>query len=543
MSENAIKPVVVIVRDGWGANPNPEHDAFNAVKLASTPCSDTLTKNYPTALIKTSSGDVGLPDGTMGNSEVGHQNIGAGRVVDQESVAITKAIAGGAFFENAVALEAVEKAKASGGTVHLMGLVSDAGVHARLDHLYGWLELCKRRGQDRVAIHAFTDGRDDGPFTGKGYLADVEARCAELGVGRIVSMAGRYYAMDRDNRWERVKSVYDLLTGRGEAAPHFATAAEAIQDYYDNPNGPSQNGDEFVLPRTVGDDVAGTRIRDGDTVVFYNYRGDRPRELTHAFVLDEFYGHAAPSPDSGEKGFDRGDKLDLFYVTMTAYEVVLNDFVNVAFPKPPKMKDICGAWLAKHGLRQFRCAETEKFPHVTFFFNDYRDEPFEGEERAIVQSPKVATYDLQPEMSAEGVCQATLDALDQDFAMLVVNFANGDMVGHTGDLRAAIKAVEKVDECVGRIVEKALSKGGSLVVTADHGNAEQMFNPETDAAHTAHTLYDVDCIVVSEDLKGSGVKLREGGSLADVVPTALELIGLEQPEAMTGVSLLEGVRS
>jgi 2,3-bisphosphoglycerate-independent phosphoglycerate mutase len=540
MSENQTKPVVVIVRDGWGNNPNSEHDAFNAVKLASTPCSDALIKNFPSALIKTSSGDVGLPDGTMGNSEVGHQNIGAGRVVDQESVAITKAIADGAFFENAVAVEAVEKAKASGGTVHLMGLASDAGVHARLSHLYGWLELCKRLGQEKVAIHVFMDGRDDGPFTGKGYLEAVEAKCAELGVGKIVSMAGRYYAMDRDNRWERVKSVYDLLTGRGEAAPHFATSAEAIQEYYDNPNGSSQNGDEFVLPRSVGDDVAGTRIVDGDSVVFYNYRGDRPRELTRAFVLDEFYGHAAASPDSGEKGFDRGEKLAVHYVTMTAYEVVLNDYVHVVFPKPPKMEDIGGAWLEQKGLKQFRCAETEKFPHVTFFFNDYRDEPFEGEERAIIQSPSVATYDLQPEMSAEGVCQATLDALDGDFSMLVVNFANGDMVGHTGDLAAAIAAVEKVDECVGRIVEKTLSKGGSLVVTADHGNAEQMFNPETDAAHTAHTLYDVDCIVVSEKLKGSGVKLREGGRLADVVPTAFELIGLEQPEAMTGVSLLKG---
>lgn len=540
MNSNQTKPVVVIVRDGWGNNPNAEHDAYNAVKLANTPCSDAINIFYPTAPIKTSSHDVGLPESTMGNSEVGHQNIGAGRIVNQESVAITKAIEDGAFFENAVAVQAIEKAKANNGTVHLMGLASDAGVHARLGHLYGWLTLCKRLGQESVVIHAFMDGRDDGPYTGKAYLEAIEAKCAEIGVGRVGSIVGRYYAMDRDNRWERVKSVYELLTGRGEAAAHFATTGEAIADYYDKPSGESQKGDEFVLPRTVGDDVGGTRIKDGDSVVFYNYRGDRPRELTRAFVFDDFYGHVAASPDSGEKGFDRGAKLDVFYVTMTAYEVVLNDWVNVAYPKPPKMDDICGSWLAEKGLKQFRCAETEKFPHVTFFFNDYRDEPFEGEERGIIQSPSVATYDLQPEMSAEGVCQATLDALDKDFAMLVVNFANGDMVGHTGNLAAAIKAVEKVDECVGRIIEKTLSKGGSLVVTADHGNAEQMFNPETGSPHTAHTLYDVDCIVVSEKLKDSGVKLREGGRLADVVPTAFDLMGLEKPAAMEGVSLLEG---
>ena len=536
MAGSLSTPMVVIVRDGWGRNPNPEHDAFNAVKLAKTPECDALLADYPSVLIHTSGEDVGLPDGTMGNSEVGHQNIGAGRIVDQESVRITKAIRTGEFFENDALAGAVQRAKDSDKTVHLMGLASDAGVHALMDHLYGCLELCKKIGQKKVVIHAFTDGRDTGPYTGKGFIGQIEDKCQAIGVGRIVSLCGRYWSMDRDNRWERVKRAYDMLTGRGDT-PNFATAAEAVQNYYDNPTNDSQNGDEFITPRTVGDDAADTRISDGDSVIFYNYRGDRPREITRAFVMDQFYGHVKESPDSGEKGFDRGDKLDVFYVTMTAYEAALSEMVNVAFPKPPKMVDIAGQWLQQHKLKQFRCAETEKFPHVTFFFNDYRDDPFEGEDRKIVPSPKVATYDLQPEMSAPGIRDAVLEALDGDYAMIVVNFANGDMVGHTGKLDAAIKAVETVDGCVGQIVKKTLAKGGQLIVTADHGNAEQMFDPTTNAPHTAHTTYTVECILVDSRLKSSGIKLREGGRLADIVPTAFKMMGLEQPEAMTGQSL------
>lgn len=541
MSDDLRTPVVVVVRDGWGENPNREHDAFNAVRLAATPRCDELLNRYPSALIHTSGEDVGLPEGTMGNSEVGHQNIGAGRIVDQESVRITKEVREGLFFENEALVGAVERAKANGRWVHLMGLASDAGVHARLEHLYGCIELCGRLGCEKVAVHCFMDGRDTGPFTGEGFVAEIEGRCAELGVGRVVSICGRYYAMDRDNRWERVERAYDMLTGRGDAVetvPRFSTAAEALRDYYDHPVNDSQRGDEFVTPRTVGGDWRETRIADGDSVIFYNYRGDRPRELTRAFVMEEFKGHVAPSPDSGEEGFERGAKLDLFYVTLTAYEEELSAMVRVAYAKPPKMADICGAWLAGHGLRQFRCAETEKFPHVTFFFNDYRDEPFEGEERAILQSPRVATYDLWPEMSAHGVRDAVLGALDGDYAMIVVNFANGDMVGHTGKLDAAVAAVETVDGCVGAIVEKALAKGGAAIVTADHGNAEQMFSPETEAPHTAHTLYDVQCIVVDERYEGKAVALREGGRLADIVPTALALMGLGQPGAMTGRSLI-----
>lgn len=540
--------VVLIVRDGWGRNPYPEHDAWNAIHLAKTPVADRLLRDFPWTLIRTSGFDVGLPEGTMGNSEVGHQNLGAGRVVDQESVRITKSIRDGSFFEIPVLKRAVEHARANAGAVHLLGIASDAGVHGLLDHLYGCVELCRRHGLEKIFLHLFTDGRDTGPFTGRGFLEQIEMRLATLGVGRIATLCGRYWAMDRDNRWERVKRAYDALTGR-EAVPNFATACAAIADYYASPGGKSQQGDEFVTPRTVGD-AASSRIKDGDSVVFYNYRGDRPRELTRAFVMNEFFGQVAPSPETGAPGFERGPKLDLVYVTMTAYEEKLNALVDVVFPKPPKMIQIAGAYLAELGLRQFRAAETEKFPHVTFFFNDYREEPFPGESRRMAQSPKVATYDLQPAMSAEEICAIVLERLAapdcEDF--ILVNFANTDMVGHTGVLEAAIAAAEKVDACVGRLVEATLKRGGRLIVTADHGNAEQMWDPETQAPHTAHTTYDVECIVVdpahAAGASGSPNQpsplLRTGGRLADVFPTVLDLMGIDRPAAMTGRSLLVG---
>lgn len=546
---NAPKPVVLIVRDGWGRNPNPEHDAFNAVKLANTPRSDALLREYPWTLIHTSSENVGLPDGTMGNSEVGHQNLGAGRVVDQESVRISKEVRSGRFFENETLVEAVNRAKANGKYVHLLGIASDAGVHGLLTHLYGCVELCKRMGHDKVALHLFSDGRDTGPFTGLSFVEQIQAKLSELGVGQIASICGRYYAMDRDNRWERVKQAYDLLTGQTPPA-HFATPIEAVKHYYDHPTNDSQQGDEFITPRTVGDDWQNTRISDGDSVIFFNYRGDRPRELTRAFMQPDFHGNVAPSPDTGEKGFDRGQKLDLYYVTMTAYETAFSAFpgLHVAYTKPPKMVDIGGEYLSKLGLRQFRCAETEKFPHVTFFFNDYRDEPFPGETREMAQSPKVATYDLQPEMSAATVRDLVLEQVNAadpvDF--ILVNFANGDMVGHTGKLDAAIKAVETVDACVGQIVDAVLARGGKLIVTADHGNAEQMYDPQTDAPHTAHTLFDVECIIVDparkSDASGNAQTpspaLRTDGKLADVFPTILKLMELDKPEAMTADSLI-----
>ena len=555
----ANRPLVLVIRDGWGMNPNPEHDGFNAVKLARTPVADRLMAEYPWTLIKTSGEDVGLPEGTMGNSEVGHQNIGAGRIVDQESVAITKACRAG-LEKNEVFASAVRTATARNKAVHLMGINSDAGVHGLLEHLFAALRACKVLGAAKVFVHLFTDGRDTGPFTGLEYCRRVEAECAAMGIGRVATVVGRYYAMDRDFRWERVARAYAALTGRDTAArkvKRATTAGAAIQAYYDAPANDSQKGDEFIEPCMIAAtdaEAAASRVQDGDSVIFYNYRGDRPRELTYAFVYpDAVWAGVKPSPDSGAKGFDRGAKLDLCYVTMTAYEEGLSKHVRVAFPKPGKMVDIGGEWLAKQNLTQFRSAETEKYPHVTFFFNDYREAPFEGEHRENPASPKVATYDLMPEMSAEQVCRAVLDRLAAPDceSLLVVNFANGDMVGHTGVLAAAVKACEVVDGCVGRIVEATLARGGSLIVTADHGNAEQMWDPATGSPHTAHTTYDVPLIVVGPAFKNRRLRgdrdasgwfrpeVRAArGRLADVLPTAFDMMGLPKPPEMTGVSLL-----
>ena len=542
------RPVVLVVRDGWGRNPHPEHHDFNAIELARTPVADRLLRDYPFTLIETSGEDVGLPEGTMGNSEVGHQNLGAGRIVDQESVRITKAVRGGDFFDNPALVAAVAGAEKRGGAVHLLGIASDAGVHGLLEHLYACLELCRRHGRQRVFIHLLTDGRDTGPFTGKGYVRQVTETCRRLGVGSVATLVGRYWAMDRDNRWQRVERAYDALTGRGQAPPHFADAEAAVEDYYERPETEGRKGDEFITPRTVGDEAASTRISGGDSVIFVNYRGDRPRELVRAFRMPVFYGEVPPSPDTGEPGFERGPRLELDFVTMTAYQEELNELVTVAFPKPPKMRDIAGAYFERLGLRQFRCAETEKFAHVTFFFNDYREEPFDGESRAMAQSPRVATYDEQPEMSAREVADLVLARLGaeecEDF--ILVNVANTDMVGHTGVLEAAIRAAEAVDALVGELVDATLERGGALIVTADHGNAEQMWDPPNNAPHTAHTTYEVDCIVVDRQRRGDATgaadrpspALRSDGRLADVMPTILELMGLEQPAAMAGRSLI-----
>jgi len=524
MSNEKKRPCVIIVRDGWGKNPYPEWNRANAVYLAKHPVADALMKEYPVTLIHTSGFDVGLPEGTMGNSEVGHQNIGAGRIVDQESVAITKQIRSGEFFSNAALNQCVDSAKLMGGAVHLFGIVSDAGVHGLLEHLYACLELCKRKGQSRVFLHAFTDGRDTPPSSGINYVRQIEEKMRQIGVGSIATVSGRYWAMDRDNRWNRVEKAFRAITaGQGEK---YTSATAAIQHYYDHPTEPNMSGDEFVTPSVICDDGKTPRaiVRDGDSILFYNYRGDRPREITKAFVLPDF------------KGFDRGKKLDVFYCTMTAYEQDLP--VHVAYPKPPKMISILGEYISGLGLKQFRCAETEKFPHVTFFFNDYREEPFPGEDRQIIPSPKdVATYDQKPEMSAYGVCAEVVKRIESGvYDLIVVNFANGDMVGHTGVLAAAIKAVEVVDECVGKIMEALKKRNGVALVLADHGNCEQMIDPATGAPHTAHTTYDVELIVVDDRFKGK--KLREGGRLADVAPTALTMMGLPQPAEMSGKSLI-----
>ena len=522
----AKRPLVIIVRDGWGKNPFPQWNHANAVHLAKHPVADRLMAEYPNVLIHTSGFDVGLPEGTMGNSEVGHQNIGAGRIVDQESVKITKDIRGGAFYDNVELNAAITNCLEKGSNLHLFGIVSDAGVHGLLEHLYGCLELCRRRGVpgDRVLLHAFTDGRDTSPNSGLGYVKQVEAKMKELGVGRIATVIGRYYAMDRDNRWPRVEKGYRAIAF-GDGAK-FRSAEDAITWYYDHPTETNMSGDEFVTPSVICDDGVTPRgiVRNGDSVIFYNYRGDRPRELTKAFVLSDF------------DGFDRGPKLNLHYTTLTAYEQGLP--VHVAYPKPPKMTNILGDYVSNLGLRQFRCAETEKFPHVTFFFNDYREPPFPGEDRHMVPSPQVSTYDQKPEMSAYGICDETIRRIDSDkYDLLVVNFANGDMVGHTGVLEAAVKAVEHVDICVGRILEATQRHGGVAIVTADHGNCEQMIDPTTGGPHTAHTTYDVELVVV--DKRFTGKKLNEGGRLADVAPTALHMMGLDIPAEMTGKSLIQ----
>ena len=524
-TDSSRKPVLLVIRDGWGQNPDPTQDATNATAIAQTPCDDRLRATCPSTLIAASGLDVGLPDRVMGNSEVGHENIGAGRIVDQELVRLNKLFSDGRLATNAVWHGAINKVKA-GGRLHLMGIVSDAGVHGMLEHLYGILRQAKADGISEVFIHAFTDGRDTPPQSGLEYVRQVDAKCAEIGVGTIATVCGRFWSMDRDNRWARVQKAYDLLTGKAAVAT-ASSAEQAVQRYYDAPLSETQKGDEFVAPTAIlgpdGSPVAS--FQNGDVVLFYNYRGDRPREITKAFVFDEF------------DGFDRGEKLDLYYATMTEYEAGLP--VHVVSPKPPKLKNILGEVVANAGIKQFRCAETEKNPHVTFFFNNYRSEPFEGEDRACPQSPPVATYDMQPEMVADEVTAAVKAAiLSGEYGMIIVNFANPDMVGHTGNLEAVKKAVEATDAGVAELLEALESVGGRALVTADHGNCEQMWNPETEGPHTAHTLNLVELLVVGEGFTKAGTTMGTGGRLADIAPTLLDLMGLPKPAEMTGESLI-----
>lgn len=524
-TDSSRKPVLLVIRDGWGQNPDPTQDATNATAIAQTPCDDRLRATCPSTLIAASGLDVGLPDRVMGNSEVGHENIGAGRIVDQELVRLNKLFSDGRLATNAVWHGAINQVKA-GGRLHLMGIVSDAGVHGMLEHLYGILRQAKADGISEVFIHAFTDGRDTPPQSGLEYVRQVDAKCAEIGVGTIATVCGRFWSMDRDNRWARVQKAYDLLTGKAAVAT-ASSAEQAVQQYYDAPLSETQKGDEFVAPTAIlgpdGSPVAS--FQNGDVVLFYNYRGDRPREITKAFVFDEF------------DGFDRGEKLDLYYATMTEYEAGLP--VHLVSPKPPKLKNILGEVVANAGIKQFRCAETEKNPHVTFFFNNYRSEPFEGEDRACPQSPPVATYDMQPEMVADEVTAAVKAAiLSGEYGMIIVNFANPDMVGHTGNLEAVKKAVEATDAGVAELLEALESVGGRALVTADHGNCEQMWNPETEGPHTAHTLNLVELLVVGEGFTKAGTTMRTGGRLADIAPTLLDLMGLPKPAEMTGESLI-----
>ncbi len=512
------RPFVLIIRDGWGWNPDEKLHKYDATRQANTPNDDRLRAEYPFALIGTSGEDVGLPAGTMGNSEVGHQNIGAGRIVYQESMRLTKAIRDGEFQKNEVLLGAINGCKQKGTKLHLIGLASDIGVHSLLGHLYALVQMCKDNGLTEVYIHPLMDGRDSPPSSGKGYLTDIQTELDKIGAGKIASVAGRFYGMDRDQRWDRVQKAYDCMRkGIGNKATN---AIELMQVSYDN-----GVTDEFVEPTNIVD-ASGkpiATIDDGDAVVFFNFRGDRPREITRAFVDPEF------------TGFDRGPKPDIDFVCLTQYDKTIP--AKVAFTKPAKMKNIAGELLSIDGLKQFRCAETEKYAHVTFFFNDYTEPPFGGEDRQIIPSPKVRTYDEKPEMSAYEVCDAVMAKLDSnEYDIIIVNFANPDMVGHTGVMAAAIKAAEVVDECVGKIVSKVESMGGSALITADHGNLELMWDESTNGPMTAHTTYPVPLIVVDKEYKGQ--KLKDGGILADVVPTCLKIMGLEQPADMTGKSLV-----
>ncbi len=523
------QPVLLIIRDGWGKNPHAEQNSFNAVHLAKKACDDALQAKYPHTLVSASGLDVGLPDGQMGNSEVGHENIGAGRIVDQELVRLNKLFSEKQLAGNPVWLAIVARLKAnSAAKLHLMGIVSDGGVHGMIEHLYGILRQAKADGfgPERVFIHAFTDGRDTAPQSGLEFIRQVEAECVKIGVGKIATVCGRFWAMDRDNRWERVQKAYDMLAGRAAVAT-ATSAAAAVQSYYEKPLSETQKGDEFVPATWIvganGKPLA--TFANGDAVLFYNYRGDRPREITKAFVLDGF------------KEFDRGAKLDLYYATMTEYEAGLP--VHVISGKPEKLKNILGEVVSNSGLAQFRCAETEKNPHVTFFFNNYRAEPFPGEDRACPASPKVPTYDLQPEMSAaEVTALAKAAILSGKYGFIAVNYANPDMVGHTGSLPAAIKAVEATDAGVGELLAALAQMGGKGVICADHGNCEQMWDPINNGPHTSHTLNLVEVVVVGEGLVAGKTKMRTGGRLADLAPTLLALMGLPTPAEMTGENLV-----
>ena len=507
------KPTVLMILDGFGLN--EKHEA-NAVYEAKTPNIDRLMKEYPFVKGYASGLAVGLPDGQMGNSEVGHMNMGAGRIVYQELTRITKEIEDGTFFENPALKDAMKKVKENNSALHMWGLLSDGGVHSHITHLYGLLEMAKREGLDKVYVHCFLDGRDTAPTSGITYVKALEEKMAELGIGKIASLSGRYYAMDRDNRWDRVQKAYDVLTkGEGEQAE---SAVDAMQASYDK-----DVTDEFVVPTAIvenGKPVA--TVSDKDSVIFFNFRPDRAREITRAFCADTF------------DGFDRGARKDATYVCFTEYDATIPN-TEIAFKKV-ELHNTFGEYLAAHGKTQARIAETEKYAHVTFFFNGGVEEPNPGEDRILVKSPKVATYDLKPEMSAYEVCDKLCEAIrGGKYDVIIVNFANPDMVGHTGIEAAAIKAVEAVDECVGRAVEALKEMDGVMFLCADHGNAEQLKDYTTGAPFTAHTTNPVPFILINAD---PSYGLREGGCLADIVPTLLELMGMEQPKEMTGKSLL-----
>lgn len=505
-------PIALVIMDGWGIG--RVDDEFNSITQADTPHINLLTEMYPTTTLICSGEAVGLPEGQMGNSEVGHLNMGAGRVIYQELTRISKAIRDGDFFHNPVFVKVCEQTKASGGTLHLMGLLSDGGVHSHTSHLYALLNLAKQQGLSKVYVHAFLDGRDVAPSSATTYIKELEARMAEIGIGKIATVSGRYYAMDRDQRWERTSKEYQALVYC--QCSQVPTAIAAVEASY-------KVGitDEFVEPTVVaGCGYCGIKPRDG--VIFFNFRPDRARQLSHALTSAAF------------EGFERTrEDLPLYFATMTQYDEVLD--VPVAFP-PAHIANTLGEVFSAAGYTQLRIAETEKYAHVTYFFNGGEEQPFPGEERLLIPSPKVATYDLKPEMSAPEVTDKVVDAIKSGkYDLIILNYANGDMVGHTGKLEATASAVTTVDHCVGRVVGAMRDRGGITLITADHGNAEVMRDPATGEAFTAHTTNRVPFIMVSETHRGAA--LREG-ILADIAPTILAVAGIAQPAEMTGKSLL-----
>lgn len=508
------KPTVLMILDGYGLNEKKEG---NAVELANTPVIDKLMKDYPYVHGNASGMAVGLPEGQMGNSEVGHLNMGAGRIIYQELTRITKEIRDGEFFENKALLEAIKNCKEKNTDLHLFGLLSDGGVHSHITHLYGLLELAKKEGVHNVYVHAFLDGRDTAPTSGKGFATDLTGKMNELGVGKIATVMGRYYVMDRDNRWDRVEKAYQALAmGVGETA---TDAIEAIADSY------AKNiNDEFVAPTVIlenGKPVA--TVKENDSVIFFNFRPDRAREISRAFCDDEFAGFRR------EKG-----RMNLTYVCFSEYDITISNKI-VAFHKV-SIENTFGQFLAENNKTQLRLAETEKYAHVTFFFNGGVEVPNALEERILVNSPKVATYDLQPEMSALDVVNNLVDAIKSlKYDVIIVNFANPDMVGHTGIKDAAIKAIETVDKCVGMAYEALINVDGQMFICADHGNAEQLVDYTTGEPFTAHTINDVPFILVNYN---EAYTLKEGGCLADIAPTLIEMMELVKPTAMTGQSLL-----
>lgn len=507
------RPTVLMILDGYGLNERKDH---NAIAEAATPVMDKLMAECPFVKGYASGLAVGLPDGQMGNSEVGHLNMGAGRIVYQELTRITKEIQDGDFFENKALLHAMQNARENGTALHLYGLLSDGGVHSHNTHLYALLEMAKRQGLEKVYVHCFLDGRDTPPESGKEFVQALQEKMEEIGVGQIATVSGRYYAMDRDNRWDRIQKAYDALTkGEGVTA---SSGVEAVAQSYEK-----GETDEFVLPTVVVKDGAPVAtIQDGDSIIFFNFRPDRAREITRTFCCDEF------------DGFDRGPRKQVVYVCFTEYDVTIPN-KEIAFEKV-SITNTFGEYLAAHHMTQARIAETEKYAHVTFFFNGGVEAPNEGEDRILVKSPKVATYDLKPEMSANEVCDKFVEAIRSGkYDVIITNFANPDMVGHTGVEAAAIQAIETVDKCVGRVVDAIKEVDGQLFICADHGNAEQLVDYESGEPFTAHTTNPVPFILVNYD---SAYTLREGGCLADIIPTMIEMMGMEQPKEMTGKSLL-----